>query len=319
MRIMTHFRSLIFVLLSLSELVWSTQDGDPATYAVLDFDAMGVSRSESEVLASRLRSELVRTKGVTVVERNQMSQILMEQDFQLEGCTSDECAVEVGQLLGVTIMIAGSLGKLGSTYSVDLRAIDVATRKITKSVIRDYKGEIDVLLSVMSSIAVELVSDQSAGASTGQTVISSIPTANIDLSTPGQLNDLGAIKIGDLVIVHVLVSVNFDIGIRSYLVKGKVMGIHSTDDIVQIRVGKDSELLAQSRNIYLVSNLAFSIGSKFTVGDKVTYFSDGYHQGTVNKINGANITIVAVEVIDGLQYNRKKIIRRNLIVSHLNQ
>jgi len=45
---------------------------------------------EATSLTDRLRSELVRTGRITVVERGQMEQILAEQDFQLTGCASDE-------------------------------------------------------------------------------------------------------------------------------------------------------------------------------------------------------------------------------------
>lgn len=83
-----------------------------------------------------------------------MNDILKAQDFNLsDQCNSAECAVQVGQLLGVTQMIAGDLGKLGSTYTIDLRLIDVESGKILQSKTQDYKGEIDGMLDVMKVIA----------------------------------------------------------------------------------------------------------------------------------------------------------------------
>lgn len=125
--------------------------------AILDLEGRGISMMEAASLTDRLRSELVRTGKVTVVERGQMEQILREQDFQLIGCTTEECAVEVGQLLGVTKMLAGSVGKVGSTFSIDLRTIDVQTGRIASSLIRNYRGEIDGLLDEMGFVAGELV------------------------------------------------------------------------------------------------------------------------------------------------------------------
>jgi len=121
--------------------------------AVLDLEGRGISNYEAASLTDRLRSELVNTGRVTIVERGRMEQILTEQNFQLTGCTSDECAVEVGQLLGVTTMVAGSVGKVGSTFSLDIRTIDVATGEITRSIMRDYRGEIDGLLREMGHLA----------------------------------------------------------------------------------------------------------------------------------------------------------------------
>ena len=135
-----------------------TLDGQTReSFAILDLEGRGISAIEAEALTDRLSSLIVKTGRVTVVERGQMQAVLLEQDFQLTGCTSDECAVEVGQLLGVTKMVAGSIGKIGSTYSLDLRTIDIATGEITNSIIRDYRGEIDGLLEEMVEIAKEIV------------------------------------------------------------------------------------------------------------------------------------------------------------------
>ena len=125
--------------------------------AVMDMEGRGISAIEAATLTDRMRSELVATGVVTVVERGAMQAILAEQDFQLSGCTSDECAVEVGQLLGVTMMIAGTVGKIGSTYTLDLRTIDIETGAISGTMTRDYRGEIDGLITEIEYIAWELV------------------------------------------------------------------------------------------------------------------------------------------------------------------
>jgi len=150
----SSFHFLIVLLLAASPLA---AQQDKPTLAVLDLEGRGISQMEAGSLTDRLRTALVRTRDVTVVERGQMERIMQEQDFQMTGCTSDECAVEVGQLLGVTTMVAGSIGKVGATYSIDLRTIDVGSGQITHSMFRDYRGEIDGLLGIMPEVAQELV------------------------------------------------------------------------------------------------------------------------------------------------------------------
>ena len=125
--------------------------------AVLDFEGRGISAYEVGSLTDRLRSELVKTERVRVVERGRMQQILAEQNFQLTGCTSNECAVEIGQLLGVSTMVAGAIGLVGMTYSIDIRTIDVQTGAIIQSFTRDYQGRIDGLLAEMARVAWTLV------------------------------------------------------------------------------------------------------------------------------------------------------------------
>jgi hypothetical protein len=92
-----------------------------------------------------------------VVEREKMNAILNEQGFQQTGCTSVECAIEIGQLLNVNVMVAGSIGKIGEIYSLSLRMIDVATGAIIRTATRDFEGKLsDVLTEVIPEISVEL-------------------------------------------------------------------------------------------------------------------------------------------------------------------
>ncbi len=99
--------------------------------AVLDLDILaGVPVSYQAALTDILRENLFRVNSFRVIERNKMDEILTEQGFQLSGCTSNECAIEVGQLLGVQQMIAGSVSLIGEMYTVSLRIIDVETGEV---------------------------------------------------------------------------------------------------------------------------------------------------------------------------------------------
>lgn len=105
-----------------------------------------------------MRSELVSSGAFTVIERSEMNEILKEQGFQQAGCTSDECAVEIGKLLNINRICAGSVGKVGTLYSVTLRMIDVETGQILVTVTEDCKCPIEeVLTSSMKNIAQKLV------------------------------------------------------------------------------------------------------------------------------------------------------------------
>jgi TolB-like protein len=130
------------------------QQQEKLRIAILDFtNTGGLSKQETGTLGNRLRSMLVKTNAFIVLERGQMDDILDEQGFQQTGCTTTECAVEMGRLLNVQKMISGTIGKLGKTYTIDLSLIDVQTAEIEKSFFRDFKGEIDGLLDLMQLIA----------------------------------------------------------------------------------------------------------------------------------------------------------------------
>ncbi len=131
------------------------------TIAVLNLETKGgISNNEAATLTDRLRSELVALDYFTVVERGRMNDILKEQGFNLSGCTSSECAIEAGRLLGVQQMLTGSVGKIGDVLTVDIRIFDVTTGKITKALQYDHRGDVSGLLSVMRSVASQLVSGE---------------------------------------------------------------------------------------------------------------------------------------------------------------
>ena len=117
------------------------------TIAILDFEGIGVSAEEARVLTNRLGTHMVQLGRYQVIERGQMEQILTEQDFQMTGCTSNECAVEIGQLIGARQMLAGSFGRLGTIYTIDMRIIDVVTGRITRTTSYDIEGSISLLLT----------------------------------------------------------------------------------------------------------------------------------------------------------------------------
>jgi TolB-like protein len=143
----------IYMLMGNNFILYGQDQKKPAV-AVLTIESKGgVSKNEAATLSDRLSSMLVNTNAFIVLERGKMSEILSEQGFQQTGCTSTECAVEVGKLLNVQKMVSGSIGKIGQTYTIDLSLIDVKTAQIEQSFVRDYKGEIDGLLREMEAIA----------------------------------------------------------------------------------------------------------------------------------------------------------------------
>lgn len=139
--------SMLFVFLLVLPL--SAQPSEPINIAVMDLTISGgVPESYKVALSDRLRQELFKTGAFTVVERSAMEEILSEQGFQASGCTTDECAVQMGLLLGVERIVAGSLAKIGETHTISIRMIEVATGKILMAESEDCSCPIDQVLTV---------------------------------------------------------------------------------------------------------------------------------------------------------------------------
>jgi len=125
------------------------------TIAILDLEASGVSTAEAVSITNRIRNELFLTGRYKVVERGAMQEILTEVGFQMAGCTSSECIVQAGRILGVQQMVAGSLDKLGQLYTINLRMINVETGEILAVASADCRDEIEDVALKSTKEAVE--------------------------------------------------------------------------------------------------------------------------------------------------------------------
>ena len=109
------------------------------------------------ILTARLRAELVDTGRFTVIERERMNEILEEQGFQQTlVCATDACAIELGRLTGASGIVAGTVGKLGATYTVTVRLINVETGEIIARASEDCACAEDDLLGSMHRLSLLL-------------------------------------------------------------------------------------------------------------------------------------------------------------------
>tara|TARA_B100001029_G_scaffold52205_1_gene41821 strand:- start:24 stop:1118 length:1095 start_codon:yes stop_codon:yes gene_type:complete len=134
----------------------SAQDTRP-TVAILDFEGQGISAQEVQTLTERMRSEIGSTNAIRLIERKAIESIMAEQGLAQSGCVSDECAAEVGQLLGVQFMINGTIGKLGDKYTIDVKMFSVETGAAERTVSSTHDGDIAGLLTEMQILAWEIV------------------------------------------------------------------------------------------------------------------------------------------------------------------
>ena len=152
---------LIAIALALACPDRAASQNEPVAVGVLDLTSETVPEAELRILTDRLRAELVLTGRFSVIERERMNAILDEQGFQHSGCVAAECVVEMGQLIGVRKMVAGSIGRIGGVYSVSARVIDVQTGAIERTAVQDCRCELeDVLTGVVSQVAAELAGRQ---------------------------------------------------------------------------------------------------------------------------------------------------------------
>jgi hypothetical protein len=126
--------------------------------AVSDLETRGLTKDDAGIISDRLRDELLNTGAFRVMERSVMDEILKEQSLQASGaCSGSDCQVQIGRLLGVDRIVVGSIGKLGTLYSLTVRLLNVETGEVELSFSEDHQGAIeDLVRGPIRSVAMHL-------------------------------------------------------------------------------------------------------------------------------------------------------------------
>ncbi len=133
----------------------TTWAGKRVKVAVMNLEPNNVSVNTSNLVSDMLRNYLFKLGKYSVVERANIDKILKEQAFQQTGCTSTECAVEVGKLLNVQQAVVGTIGKLGQKYIINVRLVDVETAELLATESEECDKEAD-LIDIFKAIAKKL-------------------------------------------------------------------------------------------------------------------------------------------------------------------
>ncbi|MBI4368712.1 MAG: hypothetical protein HY547_00630 [Elusimicrobia bacterium] len=112
--------------------------------AVVEFEGQGISPMEAVAITNFFRSALVNTNTFRVIDRSNVDKILTEQKFQQTGCTSAECAVQIGKILNVERMLTGAVNFFKGLYFLNVKITNVETGEVTAS----YDGQSDNALNM---------------------------------------------------------------------------------------------------------------------------------------------------------------------------
>jgi TolB-like protein len=97
------------------------------TIAVLSLEAKNVGKETADAVADILSTELFNSQRFKVIERQAILRILEEQKLQMTGVTDMTQAVEIGKVLNVEKILIGSVSRLGESYIINTRLVNVKT------------------------------------------------------------------------------------------------------------------------------------------------------------------------------------------------
>ncbi|OGR80834.1 MAG: hypothetical protein A2X32_09545 [Elusimicrobia bacterium GWC2_64_44] len=110
--------------------------GDGKTIAVAGFAYTdGRASSDGKVVSERVTTELIKTKKLKVVEREQIEKMLAELRLQSGGAIDQDSARRLGKLLGADLLVIGTMAALpGGKLELNLRLASVESGEALSAV-----------------------------------------------------------------------------------------------------------------------------------------------------------------------------------------
>jgi curli biogenesis system outer membrane secretion channel CsgG len=115
---MKKILSILLVILVFSNVFTQDLKGLKKRIAVVKFkDKSSYGHNIGQGVADMLVTKLVESKKFLVVERNELDALLKEQGLGQSGLVTQQSAAKVGQLLGVEMIVTGSVSEFGEKKS----------------------------------------------------------------------------------------------------------------------------------------------------------------------------------------------------------
>ena len=139
--------ALLIIVLSILMPCSADADFNKTKIAVLDFELQGEGYKTADmgqIVAEWLITALVKEGRFDVVERRLLAKLMEEQKLSMTGIIDETSATQLGKLLGVKVIVSGSVMKVQDIIEVNARLIDVES------------GSIAAAETVRSSTAIQL-------------------------------------------------------------------------------------------------------------------------------------------------------------------
>src|SRR5512135_1092998 len=131
----------------------------PPRLAVLQVvNGEGVPSSTAAAITEAVVAEVRKQSKAEVITQREIASILsLEKQKAMLGCETDACMAELGGALGTDRLVAGDMAKLGESFLLHLRVVDVKKVRVAAQADRRLRGgTIDDVLDVLPAMVREL-------------------------------------------------------------------------------------------------------------------------------------------------------------------
>ena len=125
--------------------------------SILDFTGDDVSPKILRACYQKLETSLFESNRFTVIAKNQREQILEEMKFQSSGMCNEECAVEIGQLVGAEYLMLGEIIGFGKDFfQINIKIVNIEKGDVAEKVTKEIEGKLPDLLDAMAESSREI-------------------------------------------------------------------------------------------------------------------------------------------------------------------
>ena len=130
---------------------------DKMRIMVLDFGGSGVEPSLLVAAYEDLETKLIETNRFIVIDRSTRESRMSELKYQRSGCVTDECIIEIGRELSANYVVNGSINKIGKSFQINIKLVDMEQGEMTEKVTDRVKGGAEELFDGIEKLSLELV------------------------------------------------------------------------------------------------------------------------------------------------------------------
>jgi len=258
--------------------------------AVLDLTIdQNITSSLKIPLSLALAENILKSGQFRVLDRKNIDTILKEQGFQLSDCTSSECIVRVGQLLGVTKIVTGNVSKVGDLFVISVMMTNVETGEVETMESSRCRCDDEQLFD-----QIRLIAEKLSGVSIPQENITprQEPSQPLPQKTTGQIPS----STGSLYIES-------DPSDAQIIIDGKELDAKTPSLLEKVFIGEHKLILKNNNSkgevkIIVVANKRATIKVKLDQELKANLKIDSNPSGANIYINGKYIGITPKQFID---------------------
>ena len=145
---------MLVVILMLAAAVLTAQPKLAVLDAVLE---EGLDPAIRVPITEKIIEQAVASGKYLVLDRANVTQVLEEKEFQVSGLVKNTEIKKAGEYLGANFVGVARVSKVGETYFISAKIIDVETGAIAVQASAEKKGDADVVFALATTVGTKLM------------------------------------------------------------------------------------------------------------------------------------------------------------------